>query len=209
MNCIAQSYTVSAAVTGVTNVSGLVLQDNGADDLHVSTSGTSEFATRLTIGQSYNVTILSQPAAQTCSVLDGSGTVGTANVTVTVVCPWHVGYVGTGGGFGGTSIASYYIDQSTGATTPGSQFPAGDGPYSIAVSPTGRFLYADNESDNTVSGYSIDPVNGDLTPVPGSPFAVGGFHRIRSQSTPLVISFTCSTIKATSSHLGSTSPPGR
>jgi len=37
-----------------------------------------------------------------------------------------------------------------------------------------NFLYAGNSGSNTVSGFSIDPVTGVLTTVPGSPFATGG-----------------------------------
>ncbi len=37
------------------------------------------------------------------------------------------------------------------------------------------FLYASNRSTNDVSGFSIDPESGALTPVPGSPFPTGGF----------------------------------
>ncbi len=41
---------------------------------------------------------------------------------------------------------------------------------------TGNFLYASNAdpSSNNVSGFSIDPDTGSLTPVPGSPFPTGG-----------------------------------
>lgn len=41
---------------------------------------------------------------------------------------------------------------------------------------TGKFLYASNAdpSSNNVSGFSIDPETGSLTPVPGSPFPTGG-----------------------------------
>jgi len=37
-----------------------------------------------------------------------------------------------------------------------------------------NFLYAGNSGSNTVSGFSIDPVTGVLTSLPGSPFATGG-----------------------------------
>ncbi len=169
----AQSYTVSAVVTGITDVSGLVLQDNGTDNLAVASSGTSQFTTAFESGQSYNVTVFTQPGGHICTVLNGSGSVASANVSVTVVCPWHVGYLGYTGPGGGNWIAAYYIDQSTGATTQNDLFPAGDGPWALAVTPNGGFLYADNESDNTVSAYSIDPTNGDLDAVAGSPFTVG------------------------------------
>jgi DNA-binding beta-propeller fold protein YncE len=67
---------------------------------------------------------------------------------------------------------------SGGALTPvpGSPFPAGDTPDSVAVDPTGRFVYVVNVAISgqlgAVSAFSIGP-NGALTPVPGSPFAAG------------------------------------
>jgi len=82
------TYTVSATVSGLSG-SGLVLQDNGADDKAVSTNGSVTFATALASAASYSVTVKTQPAnpAQTCTVANGSGAVGSANVSnVTVTC---------------------------------------------------------------------------------------------------------------------------
>lgn len=44
----------------------------------------------------------------------------------------------------------------------------------IVVTPDNKFVFATNAPDNTVSGFSIDAATGNLTPVPGSPFATGG-----------------------------------
>ena len=52
---------------------------------------------------------------------------------------------------------------------PGSPFPAGNLPASVAVDPTGKFAYVVNEGGNNVSAYRIGK-NGALTPIPGSPF---------------------------------------
>jgi 6-phosphogluconolactonase (cycloisomerase 2 family) len=69
---------------------------------------------------------------------------------------------------------SGFIVASNGALTqiPGSPFPAGSGTTGLTVDPSGRFLYAANFNDFTLSAYSIDRTLGALTPVPGSPFAV-------------------------------------
>jgi hypothetical protein len=50
------TYTVSGTASGLTG-SGLVLRNNGADDLHVLGDGTFVFTTALASGSSYNVTI--------------------------------------------------------------------------------------------------------------------------------------------------------
>jgi hypothetical protein len=76
------TYTVSGTASGLTG-SGLVLRNNGADDLHILGNGTFVFTTALASGSSYNVTIATQPSSptQNCTIAHGSGTVGSANVT--------------------------------------------------------------------------------------------------------------------------------
>jgi 6-phosphogluconolactonase len=71
-------------------------------------------------------------------------------------------------------IAAFSI-ASGGTLTPvpNSPFPAGTAPSAVAFA--GNFLYAINASDGTISGYSIDPATGVLTPLSGSPFAIVGF----------------------------------
>jgi len=65
----------------------VVLQDNGGDDLSVPANGSFTFATSLASGAAYAVTVKTNPSGQTCTVSNGSGTVGSANVTsVAVSC---------------------------------------------------------------------------------------------------------------------------
>jgi len=64
-----------------------VLQDNGGDNLSVSANGSFTFATSLASGAGYNVTVMTNPSGQGCTVANGSGTVASANVTnVAVSC---------------------------------------------------------------------------------------------------------------------------
>ena len=77
-------FTIGGTVSGLA-ASGLVLRNNGADNLSISANGPFTFATALTSGSSYSVTVFSQPSGQTCTVSSGSGTVGSANVTTVVV----------------------------------------------------------------------------------------------------------------------------
>lgn len=81
-----QTYAISATVTGLKGT-GLVLQNNGGDDLTVTADGSFAFKTKLAAGKPYNVTIKTQPTApaQQCSLSASTGTVGTANVTTIVV----------------------------------------------------------------------------------------------------------------------------
>ncbi len=52
----------------------------------------------------------------------------------------------------------------------GSPFPVGMTAVTVAIDPTGRFLYA-GDGHSTITGYAIDAVRGSLRPIPGSPFA--------------------------------------
>src|SRR5580658_9025480 len=80
-------FTIGGTVTGLTGT-GLVLQDNGADNLAVKASGSFTFATSIATGGAYVVTVATQPTnpAQSCAVTGGTGT-ATANVTtVAIAC---------------------------------------------------------------------------------------------------------------------------
>jgi hypothetical protein len=81
----APSFTVGGTVTGLTGT-GLVLRDNGADDLAISASGAFTFKTHVASGGAYAVTVYAEPSnpTQVCTVAGGTGT-ATANVTMVQV----------------------------------------------------------------------------------------------------------------------------
>lgn len=81
------SYSVGGTVSGLDSGKNVVLQNNKGDDLTVSVNGSFSFATRLLSGGGYDVTVLTQPADQTCTVGNGTGAVFGADITdVTVSC---------------------------------------------------------------------------------------------------------------------------
>jgi len=85
-------------------------------------------------------------------------------------------YVGLGGTVNANHfVAAFSIDPSTGVltTVPGSPFATGNGPFSVAVDQSGKYLYTANSHDNTISAFTIDATTGALTSVSGSPFATG------------------------------------
>jgi 6-phosphogluconolactonase (cycloisomerase 2 family) len=97
---------------------------------------------------------------------------GSAPVSVAVDPSGKFAYVAN---FGSNNVSGYTIDPSTGALTPiaassGNPFPAGSGPFSVAVDPSGTFAYVANNGSNNVSGYRIDPKTGALTAITGAPF---------------------------------------
>ncbi|MBL8933689.1 MAG: hypothetical protein JNM69_04000 [Archangium sp.] len=82
------TYAISGAVSGLVG-RGLVLRNNGTDDLTVSDAGTFTFATRLLSGAPYDVTVGTQPTTPTQSgvVSNGAGTGASADVSsVSVAC---------------------------------------------------------------------------------------------------------------------------
>jgi 6-phosphogluconolactonase len=80
-----------------------------------------------------------------------------------------------------TTVSGFNRDEGTGVLTPisGSPFPVGAGePTGVAITPDGRHLYTANgsmsvQADNRVWAFSIDQGSGEITGVPGSPYAAG------------------------------------
>jgi hypothetical protein len=108
-------FTIGGSVTGLTGT-GLVLQDNGGDDLTVSASGTFTFATTIAANGAYSVTVLTQPTnpTQTCTVANGSGTAA-ANVTnVAVTCTTATTTFNISGTLTGLSAGSSVVLQDNG-----------------------------------------------------------------------------------------------
>jgi hypothetical protein len=114
----ASAITVSGVRLGGTlshlTQSGLVLLNNGGDDLSVAKNSTTfTFGTEIPSGSAYNITVGTQPTGQTCVVSNGSGT-ATADVTnIAVDCLTLYGSSGTSG-TGANRL--YTIDPSTGVT---------------------------------------------------------------------------------------------
>jgi hypothetical protein len=82
----APAYMLGGTVTGLSGT-GLVLRNNGADDLAIAAGGAFTFATALRTSAAYSVTVAAQPGGQTCVVSNGSGVMGDANVTgISIAC---------------------------------------------------------------------------------------------------------------------------
>ncbi len=82
--CALDSFTVGGSVSGLATGESVVLQNNGADSQTQSTNGNFVFSKQAD-GSSYAVTIATQPASQTCSVNDGSGSLAGADVSKVLV----------------------------------------------------------------------------------------------------------------------------
>jgi tripartite motif-containing protein 71 len=109
------SYTVGGNISGLSGT--VVLQNNSGDNLSISANGSFTFATSISDGNPYSVTVLTQPSGQTCSVSTGSGTVSAANVTsISVTCTTNTVIANSGGGSSSSGGGYAYIPFAT--TTP-------------------------------------------------------------------------------------------
>jgi len=169
------TYTVGGTVTGLTG-SGLILQNNGGNDLAVPASGAFAFPTGLVTAATYAVSVKTQPSSptQSCVVTNGTGVIAAANVTnVSVECAGagRFAYVSNAAD---NTISVYSIDSTTGALTAvGTPVATGASPSAIAGSPDKQHVYVVNETPDTISAYSVDATTGALTEIAGSPFAAG------------------------------------
>jgi hypothetical protein len=88
ITCVTTEFTIGGTVSGLSG-DGLVLQNNGGDNLAIGADGTFTFTTSAPTGSGYNVTVATNPSfpTQVCTVSNGAGTINAANVTsVTVNC---------------------------------------------------------------------------------------------------------------------------
>jgi hypothetical protein len=132
-------YSLGGSVSGLTG-SGLVLA-NYNESVAVSAGSTSfSFGPALVDGSGYAVTVQTQPAGQTCTVTDGAGTAGTANVgNVVVACSkqaFTLGGTVSGLASAGLVLAtgSDTVTVDAGATTFGFPAPIATGSsYAVTV----------------------------------------------------------------------------
>jgi 6-phosphogluconolactonase (cycloisomerase 2 family) len=110
VNCVTNTFTVGGTVSGLAGA-GLVLRNNGADDLTVAADGAFTFATRVASGGAYNVSVQTQPTnpAQTCTPAANTGTVAAIIASVTVTCVNNAVALGSAdiGPAGGTVNGEY------------------------------------------------------------------------------------------------------
>jgi len=177
------TYTIGGTVTGLTG-SGLVLQDNNGNNLTVSANATSfTFTNSVTSGQPFSVTVLTQPAAEVCTVTSGTG-IAAANVTsVSIAC---IKAYTIGGGVFGLSGSGLVLQDNTGnnltvSASSTSYFftfdgaiPSGGAPYSITVlaNPAGQACTVANPIGNATA--NVVNVDVSCTSLAATTYTIGG-----------------------------------
>jgi hypothetical protein len=87
VNCMAGTVTLGGMVSGLNPGSTLALRNETGADTFVTTNGTFVLTTPAPTNTAYAVTVHGQPAGETCTVTNGTGTTGTTNVTnIAVAC---------------------------------------------------------------------------------------------------------------------------
>lgn len=168
--------TLGGTVSGLSGT--VVLQNNGADNLSLTSDDSFTFTTPLADGSTYAVTVLTQPTGQTCSVSNASGTITDSNITnVAVTCidsTYTLG--GTVSGLSGTVVLQNNSGNDLSITADGSftftTALADASTYAVTVltQPTGQTCSVSNGS-GTISTSNVTDVT--VTCVTDS-FSVGG-----------------------------------
>lgn len=164
--CGGGQASIGGTVTGLSSGLTLVLQNNGADSLTLSGTGSSisfTFATDIAAAKTYNVSVLTQPLGQTCTVASGSGTIADPAVDITnvaVTCTTTSSVVGTVSGLSTGVAVTLASNGSTLVAGNGTfAFPgvlAAGSTYSVTVAtqPSGQVCTVLNASGTVVANTS-------------------------------------------------------
>jgi hypothetical protein len=135
VNCDSNIYTIGVTVSGLAGT-GLVLRNNGGDDLSITANGAATFATPLISSSSYSITVYNNPSnpVQTCTVTSGSGSMPASNLTgIVVTCTTNTFTLGGNiTGFSPIGVSSDLIlyEEISGQTI---SIPANSTSYSFAT----------------------------------------------------------------------------
>jgi len=149
------TFTVGGTITGLAG-SGLVLQNNGGDNLSVNANGAFTFVLAIASGSTYSVTVSTQPGnpSQTCVVASGSGTAAGNVSNVAVSC----------------STNSYVIGGTVASLVGGGLVLQNNGGDSLTVNSNGTFDFAAAVKSGTTYSVtvSMQPSSGQTCTVSGS-----------------------------------------
>jgi 6-phosphogluconolactonase (cycloisomerase 2 family) len=167
------AYTIDITTGALTEISGSPFTLLRSLSVTVDPSG--RFAYAVATGGVQALTIDSSTGALTA--VGGLAGAGTSPQFVTVDPTGKFAYVPNSGA---ATLSAYTIDATSGALTridadgnPANgiqDFPAGGGPSSVAVHPSGKFAYVANAADDIIQAFTINAATGALTDI----FVAGG-----------------------------------
>jgi hypothetical protein len=185
VTCITPEPTTFSIGGTVSGLSGQLVLRNGTENLTVSANGPFTFATRVTSGTAYAVTVTSQPAGQNCTVTNGTGTVGQANVSnVNVSCSTinadNLTLGGAVAGLSGTLVLGLGTEQlsisANGPFTFATRLTNGT-TYAVAVvsQPSGQTCTVTNGEGRVTGNQSVANVAVACADIPPPPlYSIGG-----------------------------------
>ena len=201
------NHLVRINLTGMRDTGVIRLVNNGVDVIGVGAhTGPYQFTAPVATGNPYNVTIERQPSspAQTCVVSNGSGLMGSSDVTVGIDCPYPTAYSvgGTIAGLAsptdkvsvlyGASNINFFIDR---------YLPNGPFAFTAAeVSPVAGTVYAVTIASQPV-GQRCDIVGGNAT------VGAGDVTSIRITCVAASVASTCTPPVGAGTTHGSVSAP--
>ena len=115
VSCTGNTYTVRGSLSGLGAGLSVVLRNTvTGENLTRNADGGFTFATAQATGASYNVSVQTHPTGQTCTVSNGSGTIGTSNVVnVEVACANNPTGFTVGGTLSGLAAARSVVLRNT------------------------------------------------------------------------------------------------
>ena len=158
VSCTDTQYTVGGLLSGLEPGDSVVLQNNASGQLIMTTDGPFTFATPLTSGDPYAVSVLNQPAApsETCRIINGAGLILASDITgIAVSC----------------AVNSFSVGGTLSGLAPGQsitlQNNAGD---NLVLFGDGSFTFPAQLADNSAYNASVltQPVGQNCTVAGGS-----------------------------------------
>jgi large repetitive protein len=161
-NIAPNTYTIGGTVSGLIAGRNVVLRNNGGNDLSVSATGPFTFTGSVNDGAAYAVTISTQPAGQTCTVANGTGTVAGANVANIALSCVPIAYA-----IGGAV---------TGLIAGGSVALSNNGGNNLTVGANGSFSFTTMMNSGATYNVTVatQPVGQTCTVANGTGTVVGG-----------------------------------
>ena len=182
------TYTIGGSISGLT-ASGLVLADNGGNNLSVATNAsTFTFTQPVAAGAAYNVTVVQQPTGESCTVSSGSGT-ASANVTsVALAC---------------TPIAYTVAGSITGLTASGLVLQNNATDNLVVASGASSFTFSQTQLAGNSYNVTVyqQPTGESCTVSSGSGIISGSVSNVRVACTTVTYSITGSASGLTSAGL--------